>query len=605
MSELISLINPGLVLILGALILPFLPHVARGALMLALPVAGLAVLLGYDMGTTATVNALGLELTPLRVDALSYVFGLVFLLAAFAAALFSLHVKGWLEATAALMYAGSAIGAVFAGDYVTLFVYWEITAITSVFLIWARGTPAAFDAGLRYLLWQVASGVILLAGVLMHYQQTGSIAFGPLAQLTFSNLENQPLSTQLILLAFAIKAAFPLLHPWLQDAYPSATHTGTVWLSAFTTKLAIYVLARAFAGSELLIPIGAVMAVFPLFYAVIADDLRKVLAYSLNIQLGYMVVAVGIGTELALNGAAAHAFTHIVYKSLLFMAMGAVLFRAGTVQASALGGLHRQMPITAGLCLIGVLSIAAFPPFSGYVSKSPITSAVTDGGHEFVWMALTVAGVGAILYAGVKVFYGPFFGAVPDTSEKDTSDKGAAEMGATPLQDVREAPLNMLLAMGLCAVGCVVLGVAPDLLYSVLPFPMDYSPYSASKVVMQLQILLLAVLGAVFLLTSGLFPRNRAGTYLDADWLYRKFAYNVASTALMLLAILWRTVSGGVQAVVGGLERSISRAHNPDGIMGRTWSTGTMAFWAIAMLAVYLVLLYMRDLPIAQAALPN
>ncbi|MDZ7736906.1 MAG: proton-conducting transporter membrane subunit, partial [Gammaproteobacteria bacterium] len=89
---------------------------------------------------------------------------------------------------------------------------------------------------------------------------------------------------------FGIKAAFPFLHNWLQDAYPAASPSGTVVLSAFTTKLAIYALARGYAGTEILIPIGALMTAFPIFYAVIENDLRRVLAYSLNNQLGFMVV---------------------------------------------------------------------------------------------------------------------------------------------------------------------------------------------------------------------------------------------------------------------------------------------------------------------------
>ena len=278
--------------------------------------------------------------------------------------------KDTLQDVAGLTYAGAAIAAAFAGDLITLFAYWELTAITSVFLIWAKRTPEAGKVGTRYLVIQVLSGVILFFGCLLWVRETGSIDFGYTYssdkwQLLgpFVNPETRApssLAAWLILLAFGIKAAFPFLHNWLQDSYPNGTVTGTVFLSAFTTKLAIYALARGFAGTDLLIPIGTVMTLFPIFFAVIENDLRKVLAYSLNNQLGYMVVGVGIGTQLALNGAASHAFAHIIYKGLLFMAMGAVLYRVGTIKASELGGLWRSMPKTTVFCIIDLYPFQAF-----------------------------------------------------------------------------------------------------------------------------------------------------------------------------------------------------------------------------------------------------
>jgi len=285
-----------------------------------------------------------------------------------------------MQQSATLAYAGSAIGGVFAGDLLTLFLYWELTAVTSVFLIWARRTEGAFHTGIRYLLIQVLSGVLLLMGLLLVYRDSGSIAF---TAMTLGSL-----GTWCIFLAFGIKCAFPLLHNWLQDSYPAATVTGTVILSAFTTKMAVYALARGFPGTEILIYIGAVMTLFPIFFAEIENDLRKVLAYSLNNQLGFMVVGVGVGTPLALNGTAAHAFCHILYKSLLFMSVGAVLYRTGTSKASELGGLYRTMPKTAIFCLIGAASISAVPLFSGFVSKSLILSAAGKEGYWLVWVAL-------------------------------------------------------------------------------------------------------------------------------------------------------------------------------------------------------------------------
>ena len=334
----IAELSPGLILIAGGLVAPLMPARVRPFLLVLLPIVAFAHLLTLPHGAFGQVQAMGLSLVTLRVDKLSLLFGYVFLLAAFLGGLYALHVRDTVQHASGLIYAGSALGAVFAGDLVTFFIFWEGIAIASVFLIWASRNERAYRAGMRYIIVQLASGVLLFAGVLIHYRQTSSIAFGAIG-LTSPG-------APLILLAFGIKCAFPLLHNWLQDAYPEATVSGTVLLSSFTTKVAVYALARGFAGTEILVPIGAAMTAFPIFYAVIENDLRRVLAYSLNNQLGFMVVGIGIGTELAINGAVAHAFADILFKGLLFMSMGAVLFRVGTVKGSELGGLYKSMPWT-------------------------------------------------------------------------------------------------------------------------------------------------------------------------------------------------------------------------------------------------------------------
>ena len=363
-------LNPALLIILGGLLLPLIPLALRAPYMLLLPLLAILQLCLHSYGEFGQLNLFGLPLVTFRLDSLSFIFALIFHIATFLGVIYALHLKDTLQHVAALVYAGAAIGATLAGDFITLFVFWELTAIGSVFLVWARRTERAFRSGMRYLIIQIGSGVILLAGVIIHFNATGSIQFD------FIGLEAA--GGWLIFLAFGIKCAFPLLHNWLQDAYAEATITGTVILSAFTTKLAVYALARGFPGTEMLIWIGATMTMFPIFYAVIENDLRRVLAYSLNNQLGFMVVGIGIGTELALNGTAAHAFCHILYKALLFMSMGAVLLRAGTVNGSELGGLYKSMPWTASFCIVGAASISAFPLFSGFVSKSLILTAVAE-----------------------------------------------------------------------------------------------------------------------------------------------------------------------------------------------------------------------------------
>lgn len=573
----IAELNPGLILIVGALLLPLLPRGLRSAISVALPALALVHLFGLPFGEAGKVSLFGLDLVTLRVDQLSFLFGAIFLFAAFAAAIYSAHVDDWVELMGAQMYAGSAVGAVFSGDLVTLFVFWEITAITSVFLIWARRTQEAYDTGMRYLIVQIGSGVLLLAGVMIHAHTTGSVAFAEIAKVTIADAAAAPVAAWILLVAIGIKAGFPLLHAWLPDAYPRATVTGTVWLSAFTTKLAIYTLMRTFPGSDILIPIGAVMAVFPLIFAVVANDLRRALSYALINQLGLMVVAIGIGTELALNGAAAHAFCHILYKSILFMSLGAVLYRTGTIKADQLGGLAACMPWATAFCILGALTMST-PLFAGYVSKSFVVSAAEKSGPLYAWAALMFASAAVFLTAGLRVTYEAFF-------------------GGRRTHKVEDAPLHMVLAMGLVTSLAILVGVYPELLYRLLPYPVSYEPYTAYKVITQFQLLVFTALAYVLLVRYRRFPRARAGLVSDVDWFYRKLGYNLTVTLGLLLRELWNTLSNAAGAVVSGAEQRIGRTHNPDGLLGRTWKTGTMAFWATAMLAGYLILFYVRYLP--------
>jgi multicomponent Na+:H+ antiporter subunit D len=333
--------NPALILILGGLLMPLLPRNGRNVVLIGAPVAALAQLILMDAGEHMIGEIFGLKLVTVRIDYLSFVWALIFCIAACLNSLYSLHLRqgpelGRLQDASGLIYAGAGVGAVLAGDLITLFVFWELTAIASVFLIWASRTPEAIRSGIRYLVVQIGSGILLLIGTLLLLGDSGNI--------NFNQIGLDSVAGKIIFIAFGIKCAFPLLHNWLQDSYPQATPTGTVVLSAFTTKLAVYALARGFAGEDILIYIGVTMTAFPIVFAVIENDLRRVLAYSLNNQLGFMVVGVGIGTELSLNGTAAHAFCHILYKALLFMSMGAVLHRVGTIKASELGGLYKSMP---------------------------------------------------------------------------------------------------------------------------------------------------------------------------------------------------------------------------------------------------------------------
>ena len=556
--------SPGLILIFGALMVPLLRGAARSVYMVALPILGLTSLLLLEPGGHWHVPFLGYQLELVRVDRLANVFGIVFFLAAGLSALYALQDQDPVQQTAALIYAGSAISAVYAGDLLTLFVFWELTAISSVFLIWARRTERSYRAGMRYLIIQVGSGVLLMAGALFHVAETGSLTF------TTLGLDGN-LGTTLIFLAFGIKCAFPLLHNWLQDAYPEATVGGTVWLSAFTTKLAVYALARGFPGTEILIWIGVTMTAFPIFYAVIENDLRRVLAYSLNNQLGFMVTGIGVGTQLALNGTAAHAFCHIIYKALLFMSMGAVLHRTGTIKGTDLGGLYKSMPWTAGFCIVGAASISAFPLFSGFVSKSLILTATAEQGYLVPWLILLFASAGVFHHSGIKIPFFAFF----------AHDSGIR---------VREAPWNMLAAMAIAAFLCIGIGVFPAPLYALLPYPVDYQPYTVEHVITQYQLLLFSALAFTWLMRTGLYPPELRSVNLDFDWLYRRLGPLLGKDLDWMAGNAWQRLVTWTWLSAVYLGYQLHRHHGPEGMFGRTWPTGTMAFWTTVMLTLYLIL---------------
>ena len=487
-------VHPGLLLILGAWLLPLLKGQVKRVAMLILPAAALVDCLLMTPGTYGVASFLGQELVFGRVDTLSLVFSYVFSLMAFLGMVYALHVEDDSQHVSALTYAGGALGVTFAGDFLTLYVFWELLAISSALLVLLRREASAVAAGFRYLLVHIFGGLILLAGIVLHWSQTGSLAFGDMGA------SSGGMAWVLILAAFLLNAAVPPLGAWLPDAYPEATITGAVFMTAFTTKSAVYVLIRGYAGTELLVWLGAAMAVYGVVYAVLENDARRLLAYHIISQVGYMVCGVGIGTALATNGATAHAFAHILYKALLFMGAGAVLQTTGLRKLSDMGGLYKTMPITLGLYMVGAFAISAVPLFSGFVSKSLVVSAAGEAHRGVIFLMLTLASAGTFLHTGLKLPYYMFFG-------KNSDRRG------------QEPPKNMLVAMGLAAAACILIGVFPGLLYQHLPYPVDYVPYTLHHVTSTLGMLGFTALG-FFLLLKHLDPEPTIS--LDTDWFYRR-----------------------------------------------------------------------------------
>lgn len=557
---------PFTVFFAGAALIPFARGWARSAILLLIPLVGGWNIWHLPESASVSLSVFSYTLTIVRADTLSLLFGYLFHIAAFLSILFSLHVRDTTQHVAGLLYAGSALGAVFAGDLLTLVAFWELLALTSVFLIWARRTRDAFCAGLRYLLLQVFSGVLLLAGTLMHVSETGSLRF------EYLGLDGP--ASWLIFLAFGIKAAFPLLHNWLTDGYPEATPTGTVFLSAFTTKVAIYALARGFPGTEILIYIGATMTCFPIFYAVIENDLRRVLAYSMINQLGFMVCGIGLGTALALNGAVSHAFNDVIFKGLLFMSMGAVLHMTGRINGSELGGLYKTMPVTTGLCIVGACSISAFPLFSGFVSKSMVMSAALEQGYGWVWLALLFASAGVFHHAGIKIPFFAFF----------AHDSGIR---------TKEPPLNMLAAMTLAAGLSVFIGIYPWLLYSLLPYPASYSPFDPTHVIAQLQLLFFSALAFTWLKLSGLYPPELPSVNLDAEWIYRKAGPRLVVDLMTRYSRLKARIAALVHRHGAAVNALAARPARIVIWFAHTWPTGSMVQWAVGLLALILISYYL------------
>lgn len=486
---------PALIFVIGALFIPLFNDRMRPVYMLALPVIAFITLISIPNGVHWTYTMMGYDLILGRIDGLSRIFGTIFIIATFIGVIYSMKVKDNVQHVSALVYAGSAIGVTFAADFFSFYIFWEFMAIASTFLILARKTKESQKAGFRYVMVHIFGGLSLLAGIILQIQATGSTEF------SFIGLDS--FASYFIFVGVAVNAAVMPLHGWLKDAYPEATVTGAVFLSAFTTKSAVYVMARMFPGTPLLIWLGVAMTALPIFYAVLENDIRRVLAYSLINQVGFMLCGIGIGSELAINGAAAHAFCHILYKALLFMSAGAVLERTGKIRCTDLGGLYRTMPLTCIFCIVGAASISAFPLFSGFVSKSMIISAAGDKHLVWVWLVFQFASAGVFHHAGIKVPFFMFFG---------------HDSGLRP----KEAPVNMLIAMGIAAFLCIYLAINYKVLYSLLPYGVEYVPYTGAHVLGQLQLLMFGALAFCLLILSGIYPAEIRAEHLDTDWFYRK-----------------------------------------------------------------------------------
>ena len=567
----IDLMPPALILLFGALLIGLTRGHLRTAVVLGAPLLTLLAIWNVPDGVVLTMDFLQYRIEPLEGSAVRRLFATIFALMAFAGGLYAYRQAKWYELAAAFAYASGAIGVSFAGDLISLFLFWELMALFSTVVVWCGGTPAARAAGIRYAIMHLLGGVILKVGIEGVMVHTGSVELRPMLADNFDHW--------MILIGILINAAAPPLSAWLSDAYPESSPTGSVFLSAFTTKTAVLALILLFPGEPVLIGIGLFMVMYGIIYALLENDIRRILAFSIVNQVGFMVCAVGIGTEMAINGAAAHAFAHIIYKALLFMSAGVVVYRTGCNKCTEVGGLFRTMPLTAVCGIIGALAISGFPLTSGFTTKTMISQAAADQSLAVVYFLLAAASAGVFLHAGIKFPWFVFF-------QRDS--------GLRP----KDAPWNMALAMVFFSVLCIVFGVAPQLLYAYLPYPVEYQAYTAGKVVFYLQLLLFS--GLAFFLLLPLMRRTETIS-LDTDWLWRVAGFRIArwlhdglgAVGAGIAAAATRfgqTLGRSGQSWFGAQERNGRREH---GVFARAWPIGTTALWIAVLLTAYVFFYYL------------
>lgn len=567
----LGMFSPALIMLIAAALIGLVKGHARTAVLLIAPLLTLWAIWQVPDGVQGTVKFLSYYIEPVEGSSLRRLFATVFAIMVFVGGLYAFRLAKWYELAAGYAYAAGAIGVCFAGDLISLFLYWELMALFSTVVVWCGGTPGARAAGIRYAIMHLLGGVILKVGIEGVVVGTGSIQIQPMLATDFS--------TWMILIGILINAAAPPVSAWLADAYPESSPTGSVFLSAFTTKTAVLALIMLFPGEPALIGLGIFMIMYGIIFALLENDVRRILAYSIVNQVGFMVVAVGIGTEMALNGAAAHAFAHIIYKALLFMSAGVVIYRTGKNKCIELGGLFRTMPLTAACGIIGALAISSFPLTSGFTTKSMISQAAIDGNLMWVYMALTAASAGVFLHAGIKFPWFVFF-------QKDS--------GLRP----KDAPWNMGLAMVIFASLCILLGVFPELLYKLLPYPVDYVPYTLGKVLFYLQLLLFS--GLAFFVLLPLMKRTMTIS-LDTDWLWRRAAFAMLKLIDRMLSAVGKMLSERrrrFQTLFHHMAvRYLGQPHTADskerGMFARSWPVGTTALWIAGLLSTYVLLYYL------------
>lgn len=491
-------LHPGLIMIAMGLLVMALPERLRRPAYIAAPLLALACSLQLNESSEMVYRISSkLSIDMISFDRLSLIFMTAFCIVSIIAAIYSAGSNNRFEMGFALMYAGSNMGVVLSGDVLSLIIFWELSAIASCYVVYARRTRKSTRAAFRYILVHGFGGNMLLVGIISYIAKYG---------MDITNITGaQDFTFWMIFIGVAVNAAVPPLNSWMPDAYPESTIGGTIYLASFTTKSAIYVMIRFFAGTEWLVYVGAFMAIYGILMALLENDLRRLFCYHIISQLGYIVASLAMGPGYGIDGAAAHTFNNIMYKGTLLMCAGAVLYATGRRKISELGGLGRQMPLTAVCFLIASFAISGMPFLNGFASKALVMHAVSEGGYELVSFLLTTASVGTWMSIALKINYFVFFG-------KPVSGK------PFPAEELKSVPVNMKIGMVLGAAACTVTGVMPKLVYNLTPSMTDGHPFTVEHIV---EYLVLFAGGTVifFLFISKMKVHDQLS--LDFDWFYR------------------------------------------------------------------------------------
>ncbi|MDQ2053161.1 Na(+)/H(+) antiporter subunit D [Halobellus sp. H-GB7] len=532
-----TVVPPAFAILAVAIVAPFLSR-RLGHALGVIATGGVAVWsLLVPAGVYLQTTFLGFDAVLINVDAFSRLMGVIFGLIGAAAVLYSYSSEAENRQTAfALGYVGTSVGAVFAGDWLTMVFFWELMAVTSTLLVWDYGGEAV-RAGFRYAVYHGLGGSLLMAAVIWHYTNVGSFLFSASDGITAG------IPAVLAAIGIGVNVGFVGLHTWLPDTYPRPHVAASVFLSVYTTKTGVYGLARAFPDGNLAIAyMGAAMALVGVVYALLQNDMRRLLSYHIQSQVGYMIAGVGVGTALATAGAFAHVFNHILYKALLFMTAGVVIARTDEQSLKYLGGLGRALPVTAIAFTAAALSISGFPGFNGFVSKGMITAAAHKEHLDGIFYILLLAGVGTFM-SFIKFGYYAFL--------KEHSGTW----------NVRRSVTGQRIAMLGVAALCVVLGLYPDALFALLPgSTADAHPFTLSHLGEGFLLAFLGVVGFAVLKKT----LSKIGSGIDVDAVIEPATFYGMRGLVRGVTDLFATVD---RAVVATANAALDAASDPYGVI--------------------------------------
>ncbi len=352
-----------------------------------------------------------------------------------------------------LLIVAGMMGVALTGDIFNLYVFFEIMCISSYALVAFRRKWQSIEASIKYMIVSSLGTSFILLGIALLYGLVGSLNIADLAQkLGQVSPSAVIVPLALFVTGLGIKIAVVPLHMWMPDAYQAAPSAVAALFSGATATVGIYAMVRvvytlfgAFAIGIMLAALGLVTMVIGALMALAQRDLKRLLAYSGISQVGYVLLGIGLGTVLGIQGGLFHLFNNAIYKTMLFMIAGAIIYRVGTSNMDQLGGLWKNMPVTATLFVVGALAISGVPPFNGFASKWMIYVAGIEAGQPVFTIIALITSALTLAYF-LKALNSIFLGQRPKH-----------------LSDVKETPLPMMFPIMLLAVLCVVFGVLPQL----------------------------------------------------------------------------------------------------------------------------------------------